>query len=70
MILVTRFNGSTFMLNSELIETVAATPDTVITTMHGKVYVVKEKVEEVIEKIIKFKGKVLFVSRINENNVE
>ncbi len=55
MITVTRFNGSVFVVNSDLIETIEATPDTVITLVTGKKYVVQEKVEEVIEKIIEFR---------------
>ncbi|WP_369018085.1 flagellar FlbD family protein [Thermatribacter velox] len=57
MIAVTRFNGSVFVVNSDLIETIEATPDTVITLVTGKKYVVQEKVEEVIEKIIEFRRK-------------
>ena len=55
MITVTRFNGSVFVVNSDLIETIEATPDTVITLVTGKKYVVQEKVEEIIEKIIEFR---------------
>ncbi|BER91339.1 flagellar FlbD family protein [Atrimonas thermophila] len=57
MIAVTRFNGSVFVVNSDLIETIEATPDTVITLVTGKKYVVQEKVEEVIERIIEFRRK-------------
>lgn len=57
MISVTRFNGSIFVVNADLIETIEATPDTVITLVTGKKYVVQEKVEEVIEKIIEFRRK-------------
>ena len=64
MIRLTRLNGSNFVLNCELIETVDATPDTVITTIHGKKMVVKETVDEVIGKVIEYKSKVLSKSRI------
>ncbi|PIE54270.1 MAG: flagellar protein FlbD [Dethiosulfovibrio peptidovorans] len=48
MIEVTRLNNSIFILNSELIETVEATPDTVITLVNGHRYVVRESPREVI----------------------
>lgn len=64
MIMITRLNGKLFCLNCELIETVEATPDTVITTTNGKKYIVTESVEEVVEKVIKYKNKVLLISRV------
>ncbi|MCX7922381.1 MAG: flagellar FlbD family protein [Clostridia bacterium] len=59
MIRLTRLNGTNFVLNCELIETVEATPDTVISTVHGKKLVVSEGVEEVVEKVIQYKSKIL-----------
>ncbi|HEX2947132.1 MAG TPA: flagellar FlbD family protein [Clostridia bacterium] len=59
MIKLTRLNGSVYVLNSELIETVEATPDTVISTTDAKKYVCRESVDEVIEKIIAFRGRIL-----------
>jgi flagellar protein FlbD len=58
MIWLTRFNGDNFVLNCELIETAEETPDTIITTTNGKKYIVKENVEEIIEKVIKYKNRV------------
>lgn len=63
MINVTRLNGSNFVLNCELIETVEATPDTVITTTNGKKLVVAETVEEIVEKVIQYKGRILSYSQ-------
>jgi flagellar protein FlbD len=48
MIKVTRINGSSVVLNALLIESVEATPDTVITLVTGKKWIVKEPVEELI----------------------
>jgi len=59
MIKVTRLNNKSFVINCEWIETVEATPDTVITLTNGKKYVVAEKVEEVVEKVIEYKRKLL-----------
>lgn len=57
MIALTRLNGSVFVLNADLIETIEATPDTVISLVTGKKYVVREKVEEVIDRIVEFRRK-------------
>lgn len=56
MIELTRLNGSTFMMNSDLIETVEATPDTVITLMNGHKYLVKESPEEIRKQIRSTRG--------------
>lgn len=66
MIRLTRLNGSNYVLNCELIETAEATPDTVITTVEGKKYVCTESVDEVIEKIIEYKGRIQLYSRLHE----
>ncbi|NLN65581.1 MAG: flagellar FlbD family protein [Clostridiaceae bacterium] len=58
MIEVTRLNKKTFLLNCEWIETVEETPDTVITLTNGKKYVVSEKVEEVLQKVVEYKQRV------------
>lgn len=51
MITVTRLNGTKVALNALLIETVEATPDTVITLTTGNKYVVREQVPEIIRLI-------------------
>ena len=47
MIEVTRLNGTTVLINSDLIETVEETPDTVISLTTGKKFIVKESRQEV-----------------------
>ncbi len=59
MIKLTKLNKATFILNCELIETVESTPDTIITTVNGKKFVVVESVDEVIDKVLQYKGNVL-----------
>ena len=49
MILLTRLNGGQFVLNPDLIERVESTPDTVITLVDGKHYLVTEGLREVID---------------------
>ena len=60
MIEVNRLNHKEFIMNCEWIETVEATPDTVITLTNGKKFVVAESVEEIIRKVIEYKQKVMF----------
>ncbi len=47
MIDLTRMNGKTFMLNSDLIEFVEETPDTVISLTTGKKIIVKESRQDI-----------------------
>ncbi len=58
MIRLTRLNSSSFVLNCDLIEIMESTPDTVITLNNGKKYVVAESIEEVVTKVIQYKGSI------------
>lgn len=51
MIRVTRLNHSAVALNSDLIQEIAATPDTVISLTTGQKITVLETEEEIIERI-------------------
>jgi len=64
MIRVTRFNGTQFVINCDLIETVESTPDTVITLVNGKKYIVNESVDDIINSVVEYKRKAGFVGRI------
>ena len=55
MIKLTRLNGEGFVVNGDLIEIVDANPDTVITLITEHKFVVKEKIDEVIETVIEYK---------------
>lgn len=55
MIRVTRLNHVPIVLNSDLIEHLEMTPDTVITLTNGQKIVVLESPEEVLERIIQFR---------------
>lgn len=59
MIILTKLNTKEFALNSDLIEVIEETPDTVITTTNGNKYVVKETTQEVIDKIIAYKRNIV-----------
>lgn len=55
MIRLTRINRAPLVLNSDLIEHVEATPDTVIALTNGQKLVVLESADEVIRKVIEFR---------------
>ena len=59
MIDVTRLNGKNFVLNAELIEVMEETPDTVITLTTGHKYVVKESLDEVLDRIMTYKRNII-----------
>ncbi len=54
MIQVTRFNGTKFYLNAEMILSVESTPDTVITMTNEIKLLVKDRMEQVVERIIQY----------------
>jgi flagellar protein FlbD len=58
MIHLTRINHTSLILNSDLIENVQATPDTVITLTNGHNYMVLESPEEVISRALGYRRKV------------
>jgi flagellar protein FlbD len=55
MIYVTRLNHTPVVLNSELIETVETTPDTVITLTTGQKLMVLESPEDLIDRVVKYR---------------
>lgn len=55
MIALQRLNGQPFILNSDLIETLESTPDTVIKLTSGKTLVALNSVEDIVRKIVKYK---------------
>jgi flagellar protein FlbD len=59
MILLTRLAGTEVVINTDLIVTVEKTPDTVITLTTGDRIMVKESVEEVVERAVGFRHRVL-----------
>ena len=59
MIDVTRMNGKQFTLNSDLIESIEETPDTVLTLTTGKKIIVKESRQKV-KNLVKLYRKEIF----------
>lgn len=62
MISLTRLSGSVFALNADLIERIDSTPDTVITLVDGKKYVVAEPLREVMATILRHRAEVVALS--------
>jgi flagellar protein FlbD len=68
MITLTRLSGSAFVLNSDLIERIDCTPDTVITLIDGKKYVVSESLDAIVEAVRDYRSQVVaFGSQIAED---
>ncbi|MEW6546440.1 MAG: flagellar FlbD family protein [Bacillota bacterium] len=55
MIRVTRLNGHEMVLNADLIETVEATPDTVISLTTGRKILVREAPEEITRRVVAYR---------------
>ena len=58
MIKVTRLNGDEYYINPHQIESVELTPDTTMLMLSGKHVVVREKVEEVINRIVEYRSRI------------
>ena len=59
MIQLTRLNDERFALNTDLIERIESTPDTVLTLIDGTKYLVAESLEVVIDRVIEFRARVV-----------
>ena len=59
MIRLTRINHSPLVLNSDLIEHIEITPDTVISLTGGQKFMVLESADEVISRVIDFRRSIL-----------
>jgi flagellar protein FlbD len=64
MIELTRLNGTPIVLNSDLIKTAEASPDTMLTLINGEKIIVRESREEVTERVLAYRARLLaLVSR-------
>ena len=62
MITLTRLSGSAFVLNSDLIERIDSSPDTVITLVDGTKYIVAEGMHEVVDAVSSYRGGLVALS--------
>jgi flagellar protein FlbD len=64
MIELTRLNGTPIVLNSDLIKTAEASPDTMLTLINGEKIIVRETLEELTERVLAYRARLLaLVSR-------
>ncbi len=59
MIHVKRLDDSELIINSDMIEFIEQTPDTIITLTDGKKILTKQSPEEVINMIVEFRQRVM-----------
>ena len=69
MICVTRLNGKEYVVNSDLIECMESTPDTIITLTTGKKIIALESIDEIINKVIKYRQKVFSNLEVKQNSL-
>lgn len=63
MISLTKMNQHVIVINSDQIEVVESTPDTVITLVNGHKYIVNESVSEVVDKIVLYKHRIFNIQK-------
>jgi flagellar protein FlbD len=68
MIEVTRTNSRKIIVNVDLIEFIETTPDVVITLTTGTKVLVKDSVQEVMDKVIEYKRKCNTPNIIEQKN--
>jgi flagellar protein FlbD len=56
---LTRLNGSPLVVNSDLIKTAEAAPDTMLTLITGEKLIVREECGEVLERVIAYRARLL-----------
>lgn len=59
MIELTRLNKTPIVLNSDLIKTAEASPDTMLTLINGEKLIVRESTAEVVERVLAYRARLL-----------
>lgn len=59
MIELTRLNGSTIVLNSDLIKTAESSPDTMLTLITGEKLIVREELDELVRRVLAYRANLL-----------
>ncbi len=59
MIHLTKLNGNSMVLNSDLIKTAEASPDTMLTLINGEKLIVREDCAEVAERVMVYRARLL-----------
>ena len=58
MIALRRLNNQPIMVNPDLIESLEATPDTVVTLTSGNKLIVRDTMDEIRDRIVEFKRRI------------
>jgi flagellar protein FlbD len=61
MIELTRLNGRPIVLNCDLIKTAEASPDTMLTLINGEKLIVREKITDIVERVLAYRARLLAV---------
>ncbi|WP_295011314.1 flagellar FlbD family protein [uncultured Microbacterium sp.] len=59
MIIVTRLDRTRFAVNPDLITRVLVSPDTTVHMVDGRVHVIREGLDELVELIVAYRARVL-----------
>lgn len=59
LIKVMKMNGEEIVVNAELIETIKATPDTVVHLTTGKRIIVLDEVDDIVKKVIGYRKTIM-----------
>ena len=71
MIVLTKINNAQIAVNSDLIQYIEETPDTVITMVNGEKVVVQDPMEEIIKKVVHYRRLInRLVELENERQIE
>jgi flagellar protein FlbD len=70
MVQLTRLNGSQLWLNPILIESVEATPDSVVTMSNGHKYIVSDKPDEIEHMLTAFYRSIGLIAAASGGEVE
>jgi flagellar protein FlbD len=58
VIKVTRLNGMAYYINPHQIESIEVRPDTTFQMLSGKIVVVKEAVDDIIDRIVEYRRRI------------
>ena len=59
MIQLTRLNGTSIVLNSDLIKIAESSPDTMLTLINGEKIIVRESCTDIVEFVVAYRSRLL-----------
>jgi flagellar protein FlbD len=55
---VARLDGTALIVNADLIETIEERPDTVVTLVNGKKFIVREEARELVQRVVDYRTRI------------